>query len=292
MSPFFDEAQIHNALRNEALPELERLADNERLRDRAVRRFDRDEPPPYVSSTEDEDEFGSGPPLGFEGGALLDEFADLITPPLTDAERDWVATDLSYTRKTYIPGERYHKEALVEAERVRNLCFKLRPANAAVEGLLDFWGRAGQERLNIIVRRNIKRRWQKLGVWNPRWGIPGRHNSTNPDDDKSKWKWRWQDGDDAAEWTMSTTPTATNPHHPITRALMLRRGLRRGEHTPVLPRPRLPPDAPASQAESFIIARPWFIFQAEFLEERQRFHRIPTQRRRHHTDSIVKPVIE
>jgi hypothetical protein len=140
MPPFFDEAQIHNALRNEALPELERLADNERLRDRAVRRFDRDEPPPYVSSTEDEDEFGYGPPLGFEGGALLDEFADLITPPLTNTERDWVATDLSYTRKTYNPGERYHKEALVEAERVRNLCFKLRPANAAAEGLLDFWG--------------------------------------------------------------------------------------------------------------------------------------------------------
>ena len=99
MPPFFDEAQIHNALRNEALPELARLADNDRLRDRAVRRFDRDEPPPYVSSTEDEDEFGYEPPLGFEGSAVLDEFADLITPPLTDAERDSVATELSYDRK-------------------------------------------------------------------------------------------------------------------------------------------------------------------------------------------------
>ncbi|KAK4032851.1 hypothetical protein C8A01DRAFT_40701 [Parachaetomium inaequale] len=293
MPPFFDEAQIHNALRNEALPELARLADNEGLRDRAVRRFDRDEPPPYVSSTEDDDEFGYEPPLGFEGGAVLDEFADLITPPLNDAERDSVATDLSYHLKVYNPGERYHKEALFETERVRTLRWKLRPTNAEAERILDFQGRPGDERVNIIVRRNIKRRWQKLGVWNPRWGIPGRRNSTNPDDDdKSKWKWRWQHGDDAAEWTMSTTPTATNPHHPITRAVMLRRGLHRGEHAPVLPRPRLPPDAPASQAESFIISRPWFIFEAEFLEERQRFHRIPTQRRRHHTDSMAKPVIE
>ena len=94
MPSFFDEAHMHNPLRIKALPELARLADNERLRDRAVRRF------------EDDDEFGYEPPLGLEGGALLDEFADLITPPLTDAERDWVATDLSYTRNLYNPGER------------------------------------------------------------------------------------------------------------------------------------------------------------------------------------------
>jgi hypothetical protein len=54
--PLFDDMQIANALRNEALPALERLAQSSSLQDRALARFDRAEPPPYVSSTEDDDE--------------------------------------------------------------------------------------------------------------------------------------------------------------------------------------------------------------------------------------------
>ncbi|KAL2155546.1 hypothetical protein VTH82DRAFT_288 [Thermothelomyces myriococcoides] len=290
--PLFDEAQIHLALRNEALPELSRLAADDRLRELAVKRFDRDEPPPYVSSTEDDEFYESELPLGFNGNSVLEEFADVLKPPLSDKERDMVATKLWYFAKVYEPGHRYRQEARLEEERVRRLCRRLQPANDEAKKPFDFWGRPGNERLNIIVRRNIKRRWQKLGVWNPQWGIPGRHNSTNPDDDASKWKWWWQQGDAAAEWTPSATATTTNPNHPITRALELRRNLERGEHVPVVPRSRLPSDASASQAESFIMSRPWAVYQMDYVEELQRFNRIPAEKARHYLDSMAKPVIE
>ncbi|AEO61386.1 hypothetical protein MYCTH_2311488 [Thermothelomyces thermophilus ATCC 42464] len=292
MPPLFDEAQIHNALRNEALPELARLAGDQRLRERALDRFDRDEPPPYLSSTDDEEYLENELPLGSDGSGVLQEFVDLMKQPLTDAERDTVAMDLHFSGKVYQPGHRYHQEAVIEAQRIRRVCRELRPANAEAQKFLDFQGRAGDERLNILVRRNIKRRWRKLGVWNPQWGIPGRRNGTNPDDDASKWKWRWQHGDAAAEWTPSATATAANPKHPITRALALRQGLLHGEHAPVPPRSRLPDDASASQAESFIISRPWFVFMAEYFEERERFYRIPPMKRRHYREPIAKPVIE
>ncbi|KAL2175262.1 uncharacterized protein P884DRAFT_331324 [Thermothelomyces heterothallicus CBS 202.75] len=290
--PLFDEAQIHNALRNEALPELARLAADDRLRELAVNRFDRDEPPPYVSSTEDDEYYENELPLGVDGNAVLEEFADVLNPPLDDTERDMVAIKLWYYAKVYEPGHRYRQEARVEEKRVRSLWWKLQPANDDAKKFLDFVGRPGDERVNIIVRRNIKRRWRKLGVWNPQWGIPGRRNSTNPNDDASKWKWWWQHGDAAAEWTPSATATATNPKHPITRALELRRDLQRGEHAPVMPRSRLPDDASASQAESFIMSRPWAVYQTDYVEELQRFNRIPPQKARHYLDSMAKPVIE
>ncbi len=289
MPPLFDQAQTHNALQKEALPALARLADDSHLRDRTLRRFDRDEPPPYESSTEDED---YGPPLGFSGQALFDEFENIINSPLNNDEQDNVARHLYFDSKVYNPGDRYCKEARIEEERVRSICWKLRPSSLETEKLLDFRGRAGQERINIIVRRNIKRRWRKLGVWNPQWGIPDRRNNTQPNDDASKWRWRWQNNSSAAEWTITPTAIASNPQHPVTRAVLLRQGLHRDEYSPVPPRSHLQDNSSTSQAESFIISRPWFIYPTELFEELQRFRRIPLERRRHYTEPMAKHVIE
>ncbi|KAF2457521.1 hypothetical protein BDY21DRAFT_371707 [Lineolata rhizophorae] len=290
MPPLFDHEQINNALQNEALPVLAQFADNSSLRGRALRRFDRDEPPPYVSSTDDDEEYV--PSLGFGGDALLDQFKDLMNSPLDGDERTSVVHALHSSGKVYDPGERYRKEARMEEERVRSFRRRLRPSSAEAEKFLDFKGRAGEERLNILVRRNIKRRWLKLGVWNPQWGIPNRRNNAQPNDDTSTWRWRWQHGSSAAEWTISPTPIATNLHHPIIRAVLLRQGLHRDEYTPVPPRSHLRDDSSASQAESFILSRPWVIYFIELLEERERFFRIPWQKSRFYREPLGKHVID
>ncbi len=63
--------------------------------------------------------------------------------------------------------------------------------------------------------------------------------------------------------------------HPVVRALELRRGMRLDDHSPTIPRSRLGEDASASQAESFITSRPWFMYSLEAHERRQRQQRLP-----------------
>ena len=289
MAPrLFDDYQIANAMRNEAVPALERFAENASSRDRDLRRFDRDEPPPYVSSTEDEyDDYDDVPPL--------DEVTRILDEPLDNDDLDMVAYRVE---KHYPPGERYNAEAEVERDRLalsaRQACDNTR--QYFVQYGSAEAGRAGRARVNIIVRRNIKRRWQKLGVWNPEWGIPDRTDNPHPNDDTCIWKWPWQHGDAAAEWRESRTgdpgAMAHNPRHPVTRALELRRGLRRSEHKPTIPRSRLEKDASASQAESFITSRPWFMYRVERAEEWQRGNRVPLRTRRLYSKSAFLSVKE
>jgi hypothetical protein len=272
--------QIVNALRNEALPALERLAQSSSLQERALARFDRDEPPPYVSSTEDDEEDMPYPALDPADSAMPDALNRFLDEPLRDDELDRAAGELANQWRVYSPGARYDMEAPLEKARVERWIWRM--ANPDTK---DFFvqlgpaakGRAGRERVNIIVRRNIKRRWQKLGVWNPDWGIPGRANP-EPEDNTYAWKWPWQHGDAAAEWRPGTEKMSLNARHPVVRALRLRQGLRRGEHSPVPPRSHLEKDASASQAESFIISRPWFMFAVECKEESQRHIRLPDRK--------------
>jgi len=272
-----DDMQIANAMRNDALPALERLAGNSSLRDRALSRFERDEPPPYVSSTEDEDEDED------EVVPHVDELNRLLDEPLNDRELDEAAWFLEGQSRAYHPGARYDAEAELERHRVER--WARGASNATREYFVQYGpaakGRAGRERVNIIARRNIRRRWQKLGVWNPEWGIPNRENDPQPSDKAWDWKWPWQHGDAAAEWVGGDPRAmARNLGHPVTRALQLRRGLRWSEHSPVPPRSHLGADASASQAESFITSRPWFMFAVERSEEVERYRRLSTNMRR------------
>lgn len=291
MPPLFDEVQIHNALQNEALPALERLAGNSRFRDATLRRFDRDEPPPYQSSTDDDDSeyVLLHPALGINGDTVLDDFKDLMDPPLQDNEQSEVATSLFHTARVYDPGVRYRAEVRTEERRIDG--FSWLPSDDTKK-YLHFSGRAGQERRNVIARRNIKRRWQKLGVWNPQWGIPDRRNNPQPNDEPCGWKWRWEHDSSSTKSTTSYEAPALGAQHPIRRGVRLRQGLRRDEHVPVPPRSHIPDDASASLAESFIISRPWFIYESELSEEYMRFRRIPLEKRRHYKDPMAKHVIE
>lgn len=119
-----------------------------------------------------------------------------------------------------------------------------------------FRGLKGSRRLGVLVRHNIKRRWEKLGVWNPDWGFPGRKVRSN--DDISEWRWKWQQH--SSDGSGSSDSVTTDAQQLLIRALYLRQNLRRGENSPVLPRSHLKQNATALQAELFIITRPWFIF--------------------------------
>ncbi len=272
----FDDWQIANAMQNEVVPALERFAENEALRDRALRRFERDEPPRYVSSTEEDDDYDDEIPS-------LDELTQVLDEPLSDRDLDTVAIRME---RHYQPGVRYEVEAAQERDRLalaaRLACENTRQYFVQYGSAAD--GRAGDERVNIIIRRNIKRRWEKLGVWNPEWGFPDRVENPQPNDDTRTWKWPWQHGDAAADWSDKGEDDlgamARNPRHPVTRAIELRRGRRRSEHSPVIPHSRLQTDASASQGESFITSRPWFMFQVEGCEDWERLARVPL--RTHH----------
>lgn len=288
MAPFFDEQHIHDALQVEALPALERVAANPNVRDRTLRRFDRDEPPPYESSTESESEDPFHRAWALGSGSVLQKFESLMDAPLDENEQLAVAQGLHEYRRAYEAGERFRAESRVEEKLLDSFCRNQGCNNDARKFLS---GRAGQQRYHVIIRRNIRRRWQKLGVWNPQWGIPGRVNG-QPNDDTSRWKWRWQRGRSAAKWHVGPDATSLNSQHPNTRAVRLRHGVHRGENNPPPPRSRLPKNATAAQAESFIISRPWFTYFVETEEEAVRFDRIPRDESRFHRDPIAKPVVE
>ncbi|KAK4132126.1 hypothetical protein BT67DRAFT_444022 [Trichocladium antarcticum] len=265
MPPYFDRSQLHAAMSARALPALERLAANPNSLARSRNhRFGNDDPPPYMSSSESEGEEAlSHPVLARSRETVLEEFRDVLREPLSDAELDDVA---SYANSLclYDPGERFGDEARLEEERLSTFCRRQNPNSHAKEFLQ--WPR-GQHTRAVIARRNIRKRWQRLGLWNSEWGIPGRVNK-RPNDAVRSWKWKWQSDADAPP---------LDPRHPISRAARLRKGLLNGESVPPPPRTHLQNGVSASEAESFIISRPWFVFAIEHLEFRTRMLRIPMQ---------------
>ena len=262
MPPFQHPSQIPAALRNQAMPALEYLAANDDARNRALNRFERDEPPPYISSTESEefdDRLWAPPP-----DTLPEDLQTTIEQPLNQEEQRRIAHNLGWEMSA---SSRYREEARLENFRLLGYKHKLL-----------FRGDHGKPRANIIIRHNIKRRWSKLGIWNPEWGIPGRLNE-RPEDKIAEWRWRWD---------RDITDRHEHGKQLVKRALGLRQNLRRGETCPVQPRSHLQPDATASQAESFLISRPWFTWYLETSEESKRNTRLPSKYWRSTAKHIVK----
>lgn len=275
MPPFFDRSQLQNAITARALPALERLAANADRLDRSLNsRFESDEPPPYFSSSEsDEEEVLFHPVLARPREAVIQENKALLKEPLNDRELRSVVETLT-TGHRYEPGRRFRAEAFREEE----LLVDFFGAEASREEARPPWkpslrvnsflkGRIGHQKRAIVARRNIRKRWQRLGIWNSEWGIPDRVNA-QPNDNTNSWKWKWQSDVD---------PPPFDTQHPISRAVELRKGMPAGESAPPPPRSHLNHDASASEAESFIISRPWFMYSVEQMEFHQRMSRIPQQ---------------
>ncbi|KAK3361423.1 hypothetical protein B0T24DRAFT_108889 [Lasiosphaeria ovina] len=266
------------------MPALRKIAENPELLEKIrARRFNRDEPPPYRSPTPDSHEYDNIVPLSFttsDRDRILAEIEELVSEPLSEEELRETQQNFELWHSAYRPGNRYVAEA-------KDADFSLMND----EGLRDLrireWlaGRAGEQRRKVVFRHRIKKRWERLGVWNPEWGIPGRVNE-GPRDNPSSWKWTWQ-GD------MSNVGADCNPyrpHHPNSRAVHLREGLRRGQRVPLQPQCNLATDASRTAAESFITSRPWYTYALDQEEERTRLNRIPWTLERFYDKNHTKPV--
>lgn len=278
MPPFFDHVQLHQALSSQAVPVLEAMATNDNLR--SLHRFERDDPPPYASSTEsemlDEAELIIRPPGVCQ---LPQDLQAVMEPPINDDERHLIADMLCWLAH---PSKIYYREAKFEDHRFDDhsaVCFGPRPPM--------FRHQSGLRRRGVIARHLVKKRWEKLGIWNRDWGFAGRN--VQPGDNSRRWTWWWQPGEAATD---DLNRVHNDKCELVPRALRLRQNLRRGEHAPVLPRSHPRPDTTATEAETFLISRPWFIFEIEVAEEMTRYLRLDSKDQRRYPHSARAQVVE
>jgi hypothetical protein len=111
MPRYFDASQLQKAITAQAMPALGVLAaDPSRLDRSRNRRFERDDPPPYMSSSESESEEAlHHPVLARPQEGVLEDFAELLSQPLSKEESDELVTSLNSSR-LYSPGRRYRSE--------------------------------------------------------------------------------------------------------------------------------------------------------------------------------------
>ncbi|KJZ78141.1 hypothetical protein HIM_02179 [Hirsutella minnesotensis 3608] len=270
----------HQQLEQFIMPDLHDMAQNQDLLERVRdRRFNRDDPPPYRSPSPEEDGFEDGQDGGFDlhplqaiAASEKAKMEELIDEPLTETELRETQRHFEMFSPAYNPG-RLYEQAADDAQQRVELCLD---GDREARNKL-YHGRSGGLRLRVLVRHGIKKRWQRLGVWNPDWGIPGRVDM-KPHDQPFLWKWKWQgDVPDCGAEPLSRY----TPRHPNSRAMRLRQGLRRRE-SGIVPPPRhsLDPDASQSTAEAFITSRPWYLFAMECEEERTRLARLSGRPRR------------
>ncbi|KAI1077215.1 hypothetical protein F5B20DRAFT_593026 [Whalleya microplaca] len=258
MPPFIDNVHLQQVVSSQAIPALEAIAANDNLR--SFRRFERDDPPPYVSSTESEDLEHADFIVPQGGPQIPEELQAIMERPIDDNEIKHISGFLDKVARAY------------DLPRGPRPDF-LRELN-------------GYRRIGVIARHSVKRRWEKLGVWNPEWGFAGR--KVQPGDDFEKWTWWWQPAGAADDPSRAWK----DGRDLVARGLRLRQNLRRGEHAPVVPRSRLSKDTTAAQAEAFLISRPWFVFQLELAEERERYWRLSNDDQRRYSYSALNQVIK
>ncbi|KAJ8129052.1 hypothetical protein O1611_g4580 [Lasiodiplodia mahajangana] len=262
MSPLFNRVRPHQPVAGQLFPVFEAIATK-----KSLQRLHHDGCLPYVLPTESDvpsDDISVPEPP--DGGAISEDIQAIIERPLDDDELEIIshiiAKDLIIS-----PREIYDYEVSRESERVREYMSDLRST--------AFSGRNGVRRQVIIARRNIRRRWQKLGVWNPEWGFNQRKARLN-DDRFHKWTWRSHSDDVNRPYDEAAELAA--------RGLRSRRNLRRGERA-IIPHSYPAQDTGADKAEAFLISRPWFTFQLEVAEEEVRHQRLPIQHRYPHLPS-------
>lgn len=273
MPPFFDPVHFNQAVSDQAMPRLEAIASNDNLRH--LRRFERDNPPPYVSSTESSDHEADFmvPPLCLQ---IPTELQAVMERPINDFEAELIASSVEQRLR---PHDSYYSESKFERRRFEENI----PRWPLPE---EFRTRNFHRRMGVVVRHNVKRRWEKLGVWNPDWGFAGRQ--VQPRDEWDDWKWWWEPAT-----PVNGLGSGSNYQYELAaRAVRLRQNLARGEYAPVVPRSRPGQDTTAAEAEAFLISRPWFIFQLEVAEEAHRFQRLSNEGHGRHSYSARQQVIK
>ncbi|KAI0396850.1 hypothetical protein F5Y17DRAFT_455683 [Xylariaceae sp. FL0594] len=234
------------------------------------------------------DDDGRPPPYGLPAaspnpGPLIDlhipsrnpderNVRDVLENPLSDEGVDSIARSLGHM---VTPRYFYLREAHYTESRIDRI-----PRPEMYQGV------EGSRRKGVLVRHCLKRRWEKLGVWNSAWGFAGRRSEAR--DDFTRWTWPWQPAD-AADNRDRAFDEAVEV---VRRAVLLRRNMLRGEHAPTIPRSRPRPGASVGEGEAFIISRPWFQFQLEVAEETARYDRLTDEEKERSQHSPLKQVIQ
>lgn len=265
---------------NAILPTLQRIADDPTIQNR---RFDPDEPPPTWSSCSTTRLPSPDPfPLEEADGVSTEE---LLRRPLSD-------NDINEIRNRvleYCSERRYRAEVDREWERINRELLRVdQNWNRLYHGLdLDgLW--AGRKRW-VAVRRSMKKRWEKLGVWNSEWGVPtGIFGEFGNGDGPYTWPWEQKRPRTIRKYDflpreekMGSRPSP-DEEWPIEHAIRMhleKEG--RWSTTLKLQSPSAEPSADIDEdgGESLIASRPWFIWQIEVAEELERFKRSITMPR-------------
>ena len=122
MPPFFDRVHLHQAISGQAVPILEAIAANDNLR--RLHRFERDDPPPYVSSTESEELDDADLLLPLRGRPIPENLKAIIKSPLNDNELDNI-THLN--NKIVLLNYFYYKKIKLKKRRFGNYRYNPRP---------------------------------------------------------------------------------------------------------------------------------------------------------------------
>ncbi|KAI2606490.1 uncharacterized protein GGS25DRAFT_533576 [Hypoxylon fragiforme] len=194
-------------------------------------------------------------PFSHSGGAWAGKHptpAEAQERPLDDKEK---AEIVQQSRRCLTPRYLYTRDAMREARRID-----------AAHGPQLFAGRRGRRRKGVLVRHNVKRRWQKLGIWNNVggvWGIPGRRKRRgardSDSDDCGSWQWWW-----LWWWRRLCDPIADAPEDLSSAAEIMRFSLDQ-QHV-AQPRPAPGTTTPAD-AQAFLASRPWFVYARSVVEE-------------------------
>lgn len=267
----YDTNTFNNGLQDVTLPTLRALEANPALLARSHRRFEQDSPPPYLSSTEEETDDEGGDDVDPETirARLSEEEQEALLAydqPLDDSELEWAAeyaAGLGSLAGPYEAGWQVGKEFLELYDEIQQHSLKW---NQAPSG--TFLRRLGSHRFHVLARRIIRRRWEKLGVWNPNWGFATMHETMRGEEvalsaDRTPWMWQWQ-----------SEPLKRDENHPGWRAIYLRSNMRSSECVAPPPRTALDANCSQSQGDAFITSRPWFQFHIQIYEESRRMMRL------------------
>ncbi|OAP65169.1 hypothetical protein AYL99_01141 [Fonsecaea erecta] len=277
---------INPARLNSIMPTLQRMEDDPSFLEYRERRFEQDEPPPPYSSRSTTRE--SSPELLPQTQGDID-LEELVRKPLSDHEINVIRGKLV---GRYYPRERYDNEVSQEWQRIDAARWRRNGDHVPDRGADLDW-RAEHLRQNIIIRHNIKKRWEKLGVWNPEWGIPtgttcyrgiqAFRNNDGPDTWEWQRKWRGTERKFTGlpyEEKMASWPSQ-DEESPYERAIRVYlKGQGRWSETLKLQSSEAPNKYDTDvvdHRESLITTRPWFVWALEVAEEEVRLQRNPNQ---------------
>ena len=259
----FNTAHLARATTN-----LQRLHDDPEVLESSRRRFDHDDPPPaYPSHSTTE-----APSPVVPSRYTEHQKEEIVCRPLTYEELYWFRSSFS----GYKPKNRFNVESSQEYQRIHELYIQRDCQGRRLYRGPDLTGTPGSRRLDVMIRNSIKKRWQKMGIWNPEWGIPGDVRDS-PRNNIQTWGWRWKPSHKCGTyrkqpWQVQKTswpsPAEETADERAIRQFYEKRGFwkQASSYPGTIGEDR--------SEETLITSRPWYHWALEVEEEARRLRRL------------------